>query len=566
MRGSLVAAVVLGLLALSPATDAREAGMAKIVFSQGGQIVTIDADGSNREVVTSGPADGSPLFSPNGSRIIFIRGGRALLSKPLGGGPAEVLYRVAKKRQLLSPALDASGRLYLIDESDPYRFGPFTQKVLRMNADGSARKVVYVPEPIHPSREPLAHVDVDPAGKRLITSRISFRGIDGPLDLVNIATGKARTLRNSATGGEWSPDGKRILFASQHESLHTFCNNDQVCWSDSKLYTVKPDGSDIKRVTGTEETGSQYDAQYSPDGSQIVYASDRNNYFIDENEYYGIYPSYMYGGNEIYSIRSDGSCETWLTNSNMETGSPDWSPGSDQVFGAGGCGPGKREPVVRTKFRFWKEADGTRSAEKRYWLGPVFDGVTYGYDGIDYGARMSWYEDCSEYYAEDCGRGFEMTSQRVCASGFQYRRDRELLWDGDYSRLTPLRGAVVMEGEGESESGYTRQVAMVGGQVITFAWYALLNETLYRDEFMSFAGSIRAVGEPDASAPLPAPVFRSSLVNRAAMVSDSLAGTGSVAATAEKLEMPEEAVEAFARFAEDLAELGNYRTAVCNPS
>ncbi|NOZ23105.1 MAG: choice-of-anchor D domain-containing protein, partial [Planctomycetes bacterium] len=62
----------------------------------------------------------------------------------------------------------------------------------------------------------------------------------------------------------WSPLGDRIVFQRRVPGS-----------DDWDLYTMKPDGSDVQRVTTT--VSSDTDASWSPDGRWIVYSSDYNN-------------------------------------------------------------------------------------------------------------------------------------------------------------------------------------------------------------------------------------------------------------------------------------------------
>jgi Tol biopolymer transport system component len=61
------------------------------------------------------------------------------------------------------------------------------------------------------------------------------------------------------------PDGKRIVFSSNHHSERGY---------DFQLYIINIDGTGLKRLT----TESMFNAfpMFSPDGKQIVWSSNRN--------------------------------------------------------------------------------------------------------------------------------------------------------------------------------------------------------------------------------------------------------------------------------------------------
>ena len=102
----------------------------------------------------------------------------------------------------------------------------------------------------------------------------------------------------------WSPRGDLIMFSRQAEG-------------DYEIYTIKPDGTGVKRVTaaGTTPMG------WSPDGSHIVFASTRMG-FKDEMTYTDAPQPY----GEIFVMRADGSDVQQLTDNQWEEGTPAWQP------------------------------------------------------------------------------------------------------------------------------------------------------------------------------------------------------------------------------------------------
>ena len=82
----------------------------------------------------------------------------------------------------------------------------------------------------------------------------------------------------------WSPDGTRVAFLSTADLVRV--HND--------VYTVRPDGSDLRRVTNDGLVGS---FDWSPDGRRIAFVS-----FRDEH-----HPQYCSPCNhEIYVTPVDG--------------------------------------------------------------------------------------------------------------------------------------------------------------------------------------------------------------------------------------------------------------------
>ena len=105
-----------------------------------------------------------------------------------------------------------------------------------MNADGSNRQVVSAGV----SNGADYDVDWSPDGTRLAFVRTTSPA-RGDLVMITIASGQERTfgLASRTRHPAWAPDGRTIVFASTMDAP------DQ----DYELYTVKPDGSDLTRLT-----------------------------------------------------------------------------------------------------------------------------------------------------------------------------------------------------------------------------------------------------------------------------------------------------------------------------
>jgi WD40-like Beta Propeller Repeat len=80
---------------------------------------------------------------------------------------------------------------------------------------------------------------------------------------------------------------------------------------DFEIYTMNPDGSDLKRLTNAP--GNDGPARWSPDGTKIVFSSDRD------------------GNGEVYTMNADGSGQTRLTNDPALDSLPSWSPDGTKI-------------------------------------------------------------------------------------------------------------------------------------------------------------------------------------------------------------------------------------------
>jgi Tol biopolymer transport system component len=97
---------------------------------------------------------------------------------------------------------------------------------------------------------------------------------------------------------QWAPAGDRIMFVSNRDGNYN-------------LYVMKLDGSDLTRLTS--HNASDFNPRWSPDGSRIAFVSDRG------------------GSLDIYVADSDGSDIIRLTDHPGQDTAPAWSPAGDRI-------------------------------------------------------------------------------------------------------------------------------------------------------------------------------------------------------------------------------------------
>ena len=95
--------------------------------------------------------------------------------------------------------------------------------------------------------------------------------------------------------GLYSPDGSKIVFASDRGG------------GSYDIHIMNPDGSNLVNLTNSTLRDNRH-PRWSPDGSQIVFDSARD------------------GKTEIYMMEVDGSNQTRLTNNNSVDTEASWSP------------------------------------------------------------------------------------------------------------------------------------------------------------------------------------------------------------------------------------------------
>jgi len=102
----------------------------------------------------------------------------------------------------------------------------------------------------------------------------------------------------------WSPDRRRIVFASNRDD-----------GGSANLYAVDADGHNLTRLS--EHDAFDYTPDWSPSGDEIVFLSDRDGFY------------------ELYAMKPDGSNVRRLTYLEREKGQlccPDWSPDGRQII------------------------------------------------------------------------------------------------------------------------------------------------------------------------------------------------------------------------------------------
>lgn len=93
------------------------------------------------------------------------------------------------------------------------------------------------------------------------------------------------------TDPNWSPDGSHIVFVSERDG-------------NSEIWTMRADGSDAVRLT--DNAWAEAMPVWSPDGKQILYTTDRD------------------GSVELFIMNADGSNQVNLTNSPYWEGCASW--------------------------------------------------------------------------------------------------------------------------------------------------------------------------------------------------------------------------------------------------
>lgn len=142
------------------------------------------------------------------------------------------------------------------------------------------------------------------------------------MDLQGGIPRRVSTGKGACTCSNFRPDGKKIIFASSHESPENSRNQEQQSTEKGRyvwnltpymnIYEADLDGSNLVALT----SGPAYHAEcaYSQDGSEIVYASNQD------------------GSMNLYIMNADGSNVRQITHTNScYNGGPFFSPDGEKI-------------------------------------------------------------------------------------------------------------------------------------------------------------------------------------------------------------------------------------------
>ena len=290
--------------------------IAYTVLDQGyGEIWIMDADGSNARRVTQPEPAGSdgdgaknPALSPDGTRIAYVSTGDAvegwdgdLELHVVGVDGGEPRRLTDDGRPDRDPAWSPDGRRIAFT----HYVGPADSVIEIIDADGGNRRTLTTGTQSGPT---VSNPTWSPDGEQIAFAR-TVPGTEGPISaalyVVDAAGGDERLVVEDALSPAWSPDGTQLAFVKYHQVYSDECS--LTCG----IHVVNVDGTDLRRLT--EPVAFDTAPAWSPDGTEIVFMSDRTGH--DGNGKWGW---------ELYVVDVDGSDLRRLTTNDIWDGDPDW--------------------------------------------------------------------------------------------------------------------------------------------------------------------------------------------------------------------------------------------------
>ncbi len=257
----------------------------RIAFVRAGSIWIMDAageDAAQLSVRSHDGADQSPALSPSGDAIAY--------ASPRDG--ASRLFVISLEELVPQAITDGAdgGDYHPTWSPDGLRIGfvrgdPRDRRdLLLVERAGGEPTLLLTGNDDHP--ELAGSPAWSPDGKSIVFGADRRKGRGTTLWIVDVDTRALRQLTVTRSDAwfvvdrdpAWSPDGKRIAFASNRH-VPSSDHADQF-----DIYAVDPDGGNLTRLT--DDPAAATDPCYSPDGRRIYFASARGRQNPYETEIY----------------------------------------------------------------------------------------------------------------------------------------------------------------------------------------------------------------------------------------------------------------------------------------
>jgi len=231
-----------------------------IVFSDGGDIYIGDPRTGERKAIVSGPEmDSAPLYSLDGTRVLFERGGSPFVTSDSGGTVTQVPSEGSPNlnswsfspdgRSIVAFASSAQGPVIVVIPSDG-KSGAKSFPVFASAGDGSDGPPRYRPD-----------------GREIMFIGRDAGQVNRGVYAVNAATGAVRTIvAPSSThfdihGASWSPDGKYIAYGVSDGTIENTA---------SKTHVVGVDGTGDFVVDADPIHVADFGFDWSNDSTRLI--------------------------------------------------------------------------------------------------------------------------------------------------------------------------------------------------------------------------------------------------------------------------------------------------------
>jgi TolB protein len=330
-----VATATAAALATTPGTNGSIAFRRYLNDEQSrSALYVMNADGTNARRITAPSSrhlDDQPDWSPDGTRLVFTRcfrigPCRIMVINTDGSGLRGVTPRCTKRptftrvprgcEDASAPSFAPDGQhvTYTRSTGRIRRFPKYKAETIQHSAvamigiDGRGRRELlrlppYTGDLLYPQMSPdgrhiAFEVTLGALGRPRFGQSISVMDADGS-DAHRVTPWRLHGGDNP----DWAPDSSRILFRS----------NEEVADDRSQIYTVRPDGTGLTKLTDFPYTKRRlFSASFSPDGSSIVYGQ------ADAK-----------GRGDLYVMNADGTGSRVVYQDPAWDSAPDWGAASN---------------------------------------------------------------------------------------------------------------------------------------------------------------------------------------------------------------------------------------------
>lgn len=339
LAGTLAAVLLPPLSHATPPGKNGEIAFARYRFVNSPlrrEIWVAEPGGSGARRISHAPAnylDSDPSWAPNGSKVLFSRcapskgavceGRQTIWSVSSDGSHQHMLSRACRRTGTSRAAFarcPEDGQGAYSPSGDRIAFLRYVGLPEIAIADSHLRHV----HALRPFGSGRGAPDIDalawsPDGRRLAFSVHNDNGkrhkpVGGrAVYVVNVNGNGLRRVTpwKLEAGGigelDWSPDGTRLLFRSV-----TYAN-DNPGPSAGDIYTIRPDGSGLRRLTNLAAGSGIQLGSYSPDGKQIVFSTNDGGTTGPGS-----------GWPDVFVMHADGTHITPVTRTKNWEGTPQW--------------------------------------------------------------------------------------------------------------------------------------------------------------------------------------------------------------------------------------------------
>ncbi|MDQ1520492.1 MAG: TolB protein [Actinomycetota bacterium] len=254
-------------------TGGSEPRQSRIAFADfnSHQISTIAPDGSDLQQLThtdSAHSAAYPEWSPDGRTLAFSFGAnfdpfeaRIWIVNANGTGAHQLVNDAAGYRDY-EPRYTADGRHIVFARCQP---GDGVCAIWIVRADGTHARAL-TPFRVGANEAVDFAPTVSSDGQHVAFTRFGWKGIAAQVYVIRLdGTGEHSVTPAwlEASAADYSPDGHSLTVTSQAPRLG------------SNVYSLRADGTNLRRLTTTQYPNNDFDPSYSPGGRRIAFASDR---------------------------------------------------------------------------------------------------------------------------------------------------------------------------------------------------------------------------------------------------------------------------------------------------